>query len=378
MQVGSRIVPALTAKCGVHPSGHSMLEFIRSLVAGLAGPARATPPMPRRENAAPPLEISINAVEPFVFSTHFLDGNAFPIPDWDAARQWVAELPDEAQRVCAWALLRRGWLEHMRQALGPCYALHETEHAMLVSSLEDHVAMATLAYVRRTQQRVAGVLEGIAQIPAGGKEIIIVFDDEPEYYEYVSHCYDTEGEFAGSGGMFISSGGGHFVTVKAELQALEPVIAHELTHSCVRHLPIPLWLNEGLAVNTEHRLCGRGRSRSSPMQMHARHQAFWDTARIQEFWSGQSFLRADEGNELSYDLARIVVAQLGRDWPALRAFVLEAHSDDGGAAAAIGHLHCSLGSVVAALLERPSNQGLEPEPTAWESEEQCDATESGS
>ena len=31
---------------------------------------------------------------------------------------------------------------------------------------------------------------------------------------------------------------------------------HEMTHGSVAHLPLPLWLNEGLAVNTERRLAG--------------------------------------------------------------------------------------------------------------------------
>ena len=43
--------------------------------------------------------------------------------------------------------------------------------------------------------------------------------------------------------------------------------------------------------------------------MHAKQRAFWDDARIQEFWSGASFLRADDRSMLSYDLARILVAE---------------------------------------------------------------------
>jgi hypothetical protein len=157
--------------------------------------------------------------------------------------------------------------------------------------------------------------------------------------------------------------------VKAELRSIEPVIAHELTHSCLGHLPIPAWLNEGLAVNTEHRLCPPPAdvfgSRPSPQQMHARHRKFWGTSEIQEFWSGKSFLRADEGNELSYDLARILVSQFASEWEQFRAFVLAADMADGGASAAVEHLRVELGEVAAALLEQSPGAAWTPAPGMW-------------
>src|SRR5688572_25195416 len=68
--------------------------------------------------------------------------------------------------------------------------------------------------------------------------------------------------------------------------------------------------------------------------MHGKHQRFWKEADIQHFWSGHSFGRTDDGNSLSYDLARIIVEQLAKDWESFKRFVLAARHDDGGEAAA--------------------------------------------
>ena len=45
---------------------------------------------------------------------------------------------------------------------------------------------------------------------------------------------------------------------------------------------------------------------------------FWTPDLIQDFWSGVSYYRADDGHEISYDLGRILVTGLASDWPPLR------------------------------------------------------------
>jgi hypothetical protein len=218
----------------------------------------------------------------------------------------------------------------------------------------------------RTLSRIGKVLDGVAKPPEWGKDILLVFDDEDTYYRYVSRYYPEDGEFAFSGGMHINFGCSHFVTFQAELQAIEPVIAHELTHGCLGHLPIPAWLNEGLAVNTERRLCPPLAQRYTPQQLHWMHQQFWNAQTIQEFWSGKSFLRPDEGNLLSYELARILVEQFSRDWDTFRSFALQADLKDSGREAAANVLGVELGSTVAALFGFEPGASWAPDPTRWD------------
>lgn len=339
-----------------------VLKLLRSLVtpkqSAITAVVATLPP--------PPVAISAESADDFSVTKNLLDANGLPVLDWDAAQHWVDGIADEAAQARAWSQCERAWLEHLRVALGPEYQLREHSAALLLSTLEENVAEATLAFVNKTLQRVVRVLDGVAHVPEWGHDILVVFDDDDIYYKYVAHYYPEAGEFAGSGGMYINAGCGHFATVKADLRSIEPVIAHELTHACLSHLPIPVWLHEGIAVNTERRLCPQtGSAATTPQQMHKRHRKFWGPVEIQQFWSGKSFLRADDGNELSYDLARIMVSQFAATWDRFRPFVLSANVEDGGASAAAQHLGVDLGDAVSALLEQEPSAQWAPNPAAW-------------
>jgi hypothetical protein len=338
-----------------------MLKFLRSLVT-----SNGSDPCAAEQAGAPaPVAVSAVGVPDFDIVAHLRHPHDLPILDWDAARHWVTSIPDEGAQAPAWSACERAWLAHLQAALGPGYRLREKGSALLLSSLEANVAEATLHFVNKTLQRVTRLLDGIAEVPGWGHDILIVFDDQEAYYRYVAHFYPEPGEFALSGGMYIHDGCGHFATVKADLHAIEPVIAHEMTHGALGHLMIPAWLNEGIAVNTEHRLCPPPRGQWTAPQMHERHARFWGPAEIQQFWSGKSFLRPDEGNELSYDLARIIVSQFAADWERFRPFVLAAQADDAGAEAAREHLGVDLGDVVTALLEKAESREWSPDAAKW-------------
>lgn len=300
----------------------------------------------------------------FDLAAHLDRSAAVPVVHWEAVERWIEALP-EAQRATAWAACERAWLLHVRDALGPAYRLDESLHVMVVSSLAPRQARHALDFMERTLRRIVHVLDGVAEVPPFGKDLLILFDDADAYYQYVSIYHPESGEFALSSGMHINRGCSHYVSTKADLAALEPVIAHEMTHGCVAHLPLPLWVNEGLAVNTEHRVAGAGMPLHTPLEMRTRHLKFWGPTEVQEFWSGKSFRRPDEGNELSYDLARILVDQLSAQWPSFAAFARGASYEDGGAAAAREHLALDLGAVAAALFDREDAETLQPDPSLW-------------
>lgn len=337
-----------------------MLKLLKAWMGGAKAEAA-----PAAEPAqTPPTTVEAEGVAPLTLANVWVPDAPVPLVAWEGVHRWLEALPDEAARATAWAACERAWLAHLCLALGPDYRLRAQGEVLLVSSLAPNAAETLLSFVNRTRERILRVLDGVAAAPAWGHDILLVFDDDETYYRYVAHYYPEAGEFAGSSGMFIHAGCSHFVTMKSDLRLLEPVIAHELTHACLSHLPIPAWLNEGLAVNTEHRLCPPPAA-ANPLQMQARHRRYWQVADIQAFWSGQSFLRNDEGNELSYDLARILVAHFAADWARFRAFALAAHLDDAGAAAAAQCLGVDLGAAVCALLAREPDVVWAPTPAAW-------------
>jgi hypothetical protein len=324
------------------------------------------PPAPAAaaEQAPPPLQIDSPGAAPLPLAAVLRDAGGFPMLDWSAVQAWVQTLPEGPAQAAAWSASELAWLAHLRVALGAGYRLRAQGSALLLSCLPSAQAEATLGFVNRSLQRILRLLEGLAVSPEWGHEILIVFDDDESYYRYVAPFYpDAGGEFAASSGMYLNAGCGHFVTFQGDMPSVEPVIVHELTHACLAHLSLPAWLNEGLAVNTEQRLCGF--SPSDPRRMQERHRRFWGADEVQGFWSGQSFLRNDDGNELSYDLARILVAQFAADWPRFRAFARAASLDDGGSAAARTHLGLDLGAALGALLEREPDPAWTPRPETW-------------
>lgn len=343
-----------------------MLKLLQSIFSGKTGVHES--PTPSETPEIPPEAVSIDGAAPFPFSSHITIDNQFPYVDWAAVEAWIAELPSNETQGRAWSMCERAWLLHFRTALGSSYQLAEAGDAMLISSLEPNVARATLEFMNLTLQRIVHALNGVATVPESGSDILIVFDDYDDYYKYISHYYPEQGEFAGSSGMYLHSGCSHFVTVKSDLQVIEPVIVHEMTHGCVAHLPLPAWLNEGIAVNMELRLGHAGSPLYTPREMHQKHLKFWGQPEIQEFWSGKSFLRSDEGSMLSYDLARIIVEQMAKDWEAFRNFVLAADRADGGSTAASEHLGVGLGECVCAILEIEESSGWEPDPNLWDSD----------
>ena len=309
-----------------------------------------------------PAELNWPGAAPFALHDHMAAPHGLPLLDWTALGLWASGLEDPARVAAAVALGRRAWLLHMREVLGPDFHLHETDDAWVLSSLEYGTARATARYIATTRQRIRRVHGRLAHFPEREKSILLVLDEEDLYYDYVAGYYPEGGEFAFSSGMFINAGCGHFVVQRGELAAIEPVIAHEMSHAAVAHLRLPTWLDEGLAVNTEHRLTGTPRSGEDPRHLRRQHRGFWGSEEVRQFWSGEAFFRPDEGNRLAYDLARLMVQQMAADWPRFEDFALAARRDDAGAAAAKEHLGVDLGSYVCTLLEREHSPDWSPNP----------------
>ncbi len=337
-----------------------MLKFLRSLVARTESVSA-----PGESRSTAPSTVAISGAEPFRLADHMSSESGFPRVNWNAVTDWVETL-DTSLQSQVWGEVEVAWLLHLRDHLGLSFRVEHRDEALLLSSLEANVAQSTLDFMTKSVSRIHRVLEGVAVSPQWGHDVLVVFDDDDTYYRYVSHFYEEAGEFARSGGMFVNDGCSHFVTVKSDLRSVEPTIVHELTHSFLGHLPLPAWLNEGLAVNTERRLTPPlGPDHLTPAQMHAKHQSFWRPEEIQQFWSGKSWLRPDDANLLSYDLARILVEQFATDWPAFRNFVLAANIDDSGSAAAREHLSIDLGAAVCAVLELEPTDAWKPDPSTW-------------
>lgn len=296
---------------------------------------------------------------------HWVADVSWPIPDWQAMAHaprsdWADRAGDEY-----WTEAAYQWLEQMGRQWEPHLPVRESENFLLLSGASQRECEVTLAFCERSRKRILQFLPGIAARQEHGKHVLITFGDQDDYYDYVSNYYPP-GEFAMSSGMFIDAGYGHFLALERQrYEEIEPVIVHELAHCLVRHLPLPAWLNEGLAVNTEHHffpaLAHPHAQQYFPHEMAAKHAAFWNRDTIQEFWSGKSFVRPDDGCMLSYDLATKITKLAAADFNAFRQFVLHADGADAGVGA-----ERELGFPLPDLVEAVLGDGpWAPSPETW-------------
>lgn len=295
-------------------------------------------------------------------SQHFRELDGFPRPDWEAISADVKANHDDSNQHELWCRIARSWTNRLKVHLSPKHDVYESDNFIIVISESPKYISLFQEFLERTHGRILEVLDGIVSDDGYGKYVVLIFDDIDKYYSYLSHFYDEDGVYGLSSGVYLNNGYGHFALPHQELAIAEPIAAHEMTHALLSHLPIPSWLNEGIAVSVEDLLTG-----SSPLHMdsetYAKHQAFWSEDRMQEFWSGASFHRPDEGQELSYQLAHFAVNALSKDYEAFVDFSTKAQFADGGESAAREVYEGSLGNLIAQFL---GEGNWAPNPNSWQ------------
>lgn len=288
--------------------------------------------------------------------------NDLPRPDWNAIYRHADENFSGLDQNQLWADIAKSWVSSVVDHLPHDYICLESANFLLFSDGETKRNKAMATFLERTLKRLLLISKGITCDAGFGKYVVIVTADIDSYYDYISYYYGEEGGVFGlSTGMYINNGYGHFVFVQDELDVVEPIIAHEMTHALLSHLPIPNWLNEGMAVNMESMITGHAPLRLN-QSLVDKHHEFWGQSEIQEFWQGKSFFRPDDGQMLSYQLAQMLVTNLSEGYDEFVLFANKANFSDGGEAAMQEIYDLSLGDIIANFLGEGE---WRPEPTIW-------------
>ena len=288
---------------------------------------------------------------------HWKPHARLPVPDWDVMAAQLPDTADDAEADGYFTAAASQWLDALGDALPDTYVTRRTDDFMLLSAQPERAATLTLRSCTQALRAIRASLGPLACDTGHGPHVVLVFATRDAYEDYLAQYYGDNDDPPISSGVFINAGYGHFASPHDALDNLEAVVVHELTHALLAHLPLPVWLNEGIAVNTERgllpRLADPRLALYGPDEMADRHAAWWDARTIQAFWSGEVFAEAGEGVELAYDLARMITALAARDEPAFRAFVAQAHRGDAGSDAA----HDALGYPLAHLVEAVLGDG---------------------
>jgi hypothetical protein len=271
----------------------------------------------------------------------------FSYPDWKEVGASIRKSFSSELWPQAWREITISWLDQLREDLGGNYCLYESWNYLLLSAEPEARSRDLLGIAEDTFETIEEQLGYLTrQRKLYGKRVILAFNEEDDYYSYVSH-FHADGNHAHSSGMFLGKGYGHIAVPVSSTYQIKTILAHEFTHNALFTIPIPTWLNEGLAQRMEAIYQPRPMLDTEAAE---EHRAYWNEKNIQGFWAGTSFYGPDAGNKLSYRLGELLLKLLSENWADTLEFVKHADRRDGGQDAALKYLGCSLGDAIGQFL----------------------------
>jgi len=274
-------------------------------------------------------------------------------PDWEAVDGFVQDHFAKESFHDAYCQIASLWTRQIQSQLASGYRITESNKFIMLSRADDETVAQALQFLERCLYRIH---TGLPFVPAElgyGKWPVLCLEPDDFYAYLTDYCHDDEAEHALVGGVFLNRGYGHFAMPDASLDRYSSVFAHELTHAILSICDLPAWLDEAITATVEHRITNEV-PYVLDREFIRRHQGYWTAESIQSFWAGTSFWTPDEGQELSYHLARFIFTALYQsgtvDPNQVSRFIANANHEDAGQAAAKEHLDLDLGEILTHLL----------------------------
>jgi hypothetical protein len=271
----------------------------------------------------------------------------FSRPDWKQIYEYVKAHVPKDDKKATYDYIVTCWLDELAGDLGGGARVRHTRNFHCLTDLDAKTSNGLLDYAESVLDTIRACLGKAAWSGYDGRHVLLLFSDPDDYYSYVSY-FHRDGTHILSGGMFIRAGYAHVAINYGETTSAKRTLAHELVHNLLCHLPIPLWLNEGLA-QVIVRLAGR-RGFTLDRDLASRHHDHWNETNIQAFWAGTTFGMPGDDSQLSYSLGEILVTILSEKGPEFIEFIQAADWRDAGLDAAANFLGQGLEDVVAGFL----------------------------
>jgi hypothetical protein len=276
----------------------------------------------------------------------FEEVEGFSRPNWKLIQEFLQNHVPKDDLSPAWDYIVAKWLEQLTADLGGGCKIRRSHSFYCLSDLDAETTRTLLTHAEFVADTIRVSLGNAAWTGYNGKHVLLLFSDADDYFSYISY-YHGEGSHILSSGVFIRKGYAHIALPYVNTFSAEHILVHELAHNLLCHLPIPLWLNEGLAVMIEGQLSRR------PLivdyELADRHRTHWNEANIQTFWAGKSYDVPGDESELSYSLGAILVMLLSEK-AGFADFIKAADWRDAGQDAAINVLEQDLGEVLGGFL----------------------------
>jgi tetratricopeptide (TPR) repeat protein len=233
----------------------------------------------------------------------------------------------------------------LNDALGDGYRIEQSEQVLLFAPKDLDEGRSLLKFAELSVRRIQYALGDLACEDWLGPLVILIFADVDSYSSYVSPA-DPDVEFVRSAGVCFKHGYVHVAIRPVLQQDVRRILVHELTHACLSHLTLPLWLEEGI---TQHAASEGQFALASEDAADIRR--YWHEHGLNPFWWGHGFSQFDESQHRCYQLAQILYLLIATDYRGrLSDFVRHASADDAGESAARKYLGIGLEDVAAKFL----------------------------
>ncbi len=292
-------------------------------------------------------------VLPSIVKKELSPRSGFCYPEWNIVGDAIRSEIPASESPAAWKRISHGWLRTIASQLGREYKVLDSPNFHILVKASSQLGEILASRCESFRSKILSILEGIAEDAGMGKNMVMAYPDNDLLCKYMSY-FDGDGEHPEMSGACVHSGYTHVAFCPPQRQSWEApgvldfspgrheqtqitmsnsVLAHELIHNFLSHLPLPLWLNEALTMRVERLILG-ARSLYLDRELHRRHIEYWNAETIQDFWSGASWGDPGEGFELSYSLAQVLWEKIEHDLGATKEeicrFVRAASVDDAG------------------------------------------------
>ena len=271
----------------------------------------------------------------------------FSRPNWKQISEFVKNNVAKDDLSAAWDCIVAKWMRQLVVDLGGDAQVRRSPSFYCLSDLDLETTGKLLAYAETVESSIRAGLGQAAWSGYHGKHVLLLFSDQDDYFACISF-YHSAGNHVLSAGMFIRKGYAHIALPYFDALSAQRVLVHELTHNLLCHLPIPLWLNEGLAKVFDRQVARR--PFLVDRELADRHRTHWTEVNIQAFWAGRSYRVPGEESALSYILGEILVNLLSSKWETIPGFIKAADWRDAGQDAAVNILNQDLGEVLGGFL----------------------------
>lgn len=289
-----------------------------------------------------------------------------PQVDWDVVGRWISRHVPQAEQSQAWSDVVDQWLDRLDRALGKKNRAMLSKNLLLFAPSSFPHMEALLDFGEAGLAEIQTALGDLATESRRGPIVLLLFADKRTYGRYTSPFDPAVGAIQSAGMCFRSGSLVHVALQPGTIESLQRTVLHEITHACLGHLNLPLWLEEGITQLAEEAALPAWSRFQLKSEEASAIREFWRERGLSEFWWGTGFFAIDGLQQFSYQFAEVMFRTITTNYKKrLPEFVRRACADDAGESAARDVLGKGLAELAQQFLGPGNWEPVPPDATSY-------------